>query len=70
MLLSRTGAGKKFDLIFIIINYYTKIIKFMLTCANAITPEFVKLFYYKIKLKYGAPISIILNRDNKIINKF
>ena len=42
----------------------------MPTRANAITPEFTKLFYRKIKLKYGAPIGIILNRDNKIISKF
>ena len=45
----------------VVVNYYTKIAKFIPTTTNIATPKFTALFYKNIELKYGSPRGIVSN---------
>ena len=70
MLPSRTGTGKEFNSILVIIDRYTKMARFLPTRSDITAPEFSELFHRKIELKYSAPTGIVSDRDSKITSKF
>ena len=39
-----------YDIILIVVDYYTKIVKFILITIDLIIPEFITLFYKNIEL--------------------
>ena len=67
---SRTGTGEEFNSILVIVDYYTKMARFLPTRLDTIAPEFAELFHREIELKYGAPTGIVSDRDSKITSKF
>jgi len=54
----------------VVVDYYTKMAKFILTTTNIATPEFVALFYENIKLKYSSLRGIVSDQDTRITSKF
>jgi hypothetical protein len=51
----------KYNTILVVVDYYTKMAKFILTTTNLATPEFTALFYKNIKLKYSSLRGIVSN---------
>ena len=49
----------KYNAILVVVDYYTKMAKFIPTTTNIATPEFVVLFYKNIKLKYSSLKGIV-----------
>ena len=48
-----------YDIILIVVDYYTKIAKFILITTDLATPEFIALFYKNIELKYSSLNGIV-----------
>ena len=67
---SRTGTGKEFNSILVIVDHYTKMARFLPTRSDTTAPKFAELFHCEIELKYNAPTSIVSDRDSKITSKF
>ena len=53
-----------------VVDYYTKMAKFLLTTTDLATPEFTALFHENIELKYGSLKGIVSDRDTRITSKF
>jgi hypothetical protein len=51
----------KYNTILVVVNYYTKIAKLILTTTNLAIPEFTALFYKNINLKYSSLRGIVSN---------
>ena len=50
-----------YDTILIVVDYYTKIAKFILITTDLVTPEFIALFHKNIELKYSSLNGIMSN---------
>ena len=51
----------EYNTILVVVDYYTKMAKFIPTTTNIATPEFTALFHENIKLKYSSPKGIVSN---------
>jgi hypothetical protein len=51
-----------YDAIFVIINKFSKIIRYLIYRKNIDTPAMARLLYKKVFLKINIPRSIILDR--------
>ena len=61
---------KVYNTILVIVDYYTKIAKFILITTDLVAPEFTTLFYENIELKYSSLLGIVSDRDTRITSKF
>jgi hypothetical protein len=61
---------KAYNAILVIVDYYTKMARFIPMTTDIATPEFIALFYENIELKYRAPKGIVSDRDTRITSKF
>ena len=59
-----------YDAILVVVDYYTKIAKFILITTDLAAPEFVALFHENIELKYSSLNRIMSDRDIRIMSKF
>jgi len=69
--LPRSHIGTaEYDAILVVVDRYTKIVKFIPTTTNIAAPEFAAQFHENIELKYGSPKGIVSDRDTRITSKF
>ena len=69
--LSSSYIGTRaYDTILVVVDYYTKIARFIPTTTDITAPKFAALFHRNIELKYKAPKGIVSNRDTRITSKF
>ena len=59
-----------YNTILIVVDYYTKIAKFIPIITNLTIPEFIALFYKNIELKYSSLNGIVSDWDTRITSKF
>ena len=62
--------GTIYNTIFIVINRFIKIIKYIFIIIKIDTVQLAEVFYSKIIYRYSIPNSIISNRDFSFINTF
>ena len=60
----------EYDAILVVVDRYTKIVKFIPITTNLTAPELAAVFYENIKLKYSSLKRIISDRNTKITSKF
>ena len=46
---------KEYNAILVIVDCYTKIVKFIPTITDIVVPKFTALFHKSIKLQYSSP---------------
>ncbi len=61
---------REYNAILVIVDRYTKIVKFIPTTTNISAPEFAALFHKNVELKFGSPRGIISDCDTRITSKF
>ncbi len=59
-----------YDLIFVIVNHYTKMMHYLSMKKTLTVVELAKLFFKKIALRYEISSDIVINRNNLFINAF
>jgi len=59
-----------YDLILMIVNYYTKMMHYLFTKKTLTVVKLVELFFKKIALKYKISSDIIINKDSLFISAF
>jgi len=59
-----------YDLIFMIVNYYTKMMHYLSIKKTLTVIELTKLFFEKIALRYEISNDIIIDKDNLFISAF
>ncbi len=59
-----------YDLIFMIVDHYTKMTRYLFMKKTLTVVELAKLFFKKIALRYEISSNIIIDKDNLFINAF
>ena len=59
-----------YDLIFVIVNYYMKMTRYLSTKKILTVVKLAKLFFEKIALKYEISNDIVIDRNNLFISAF
>ncbi len=59
-----------YDLIFMIVDHYTKMTRYLFMKKTLTVVELAKLFFEKIALRYEISSNIIIDQDNLFINAF
>ncbi len=59
-----------YDLIFVIVNYYMKMTRYLSTKKILTVVKLAKLFFEKIALKYEISNDIVIDRNSLFINAF
>jgi len=59
-----------YDLILVIVNYYTKMMRYLFIKKTLTVIKLTKLFFEKIVLKYEISNDIIINKDSLFISAF
>jgi hypothetical protein len=59
-----------YDSILVIVNYYTKMTRYLFTKKTLTVIELAELFFEKIALRYEISNDIIINRDSLFISAF
>jgi len=59
-----------YDLIFMIVNHYMKMMHYLSTKKILTVVELTELFFKKIVLRYEISSDIIINKDSLFINAF
>ncbi len=59
-----------YDLIFMIVDYYTKMMHYLFIKKTLTVVKLAKLFFKKIALRYEVLNDIVIDRDNLFINAF
>ncbi len=59
-----------YNLIFVIINRYTKMIKYILVITRIDVTELTKVFFKKIILRFNMLINIVSDRDSVFTSAF
>ena len=70
LLLSLKNDNRIYDVIFVIVNRYTKLILFRIIIKNFIITKLIRLVYKNIKYRFKTFINIINNYNKLLINKF
>ncbi len=59
-----------YDLIFVIVNYYIKMTRYLFIKKTLIVVKLAKLFFEQIALKYEVLNDIIIDKDSLFISAF
>ena len=61
---------EEYNAILIIVDRYTKMAIFLPVQDTIDAVEIAELLYKEVKLRYGCPSGIVLDRDSRITSKF
>ena len=68
-LITHLPTSEGFDLVFTIVDRFSKYVTFVPCKATCTTPDLAKVFYDHIVCKFGMPQKIVSNRDSKFFCK-
>ena len=69
-LITHLPTSKGFDLVFTIVDRFSKYITFIPYKANCTASDLVRMFYDHIVCKFGIPHKIVSDKDNGFVSKF
>ena len=69
-LITHLPTFEVFDLVFTIIDRFSKYVTFVPCKATCTTPDLVEMFYDHIVCKFGMPQNIVSDRDSRFLSKF
>ena len=69
-LITHLPTSKGFDLVFILVDRFSKYVAFIPCKATCTDHDLARLFYDYIVCKFGMPKKIVSNRDSRFLSKF
>ena len=69
-LITHLPTSEGFDLVFIILDRFSKYITFIPCKATCIALDLARIFYDHIVCKFGMPYKIVSDRDSMFLFKF
>ena len=69
-LITHLPTSEGFDLVFTIVNRFSKFVTFIPCEATCTAPDLARICYDHIVFKFGMPKKIVNNRNNRFLFKF
>ena len=69
-LITHLPTFEGFDLVFTIVDRFSKYVTFIPCKATWKAPELARMFYDHIVCKFGMPQKIVSDRDSRFLSKF
>ena len=69
-LITNLPTSERFDLVFTIVDGFSKYVTFIPCKALYTAPELAGIFYDYIVLKFGMPLKIFSDKDSRFMSKF
>ena len=69
-LISHLPTSEGVDLVFTIVDRFSKYVTFISCKATCTAPDLARLFYDNIVCKFGMPQKIVSDRDSPFLSKF
>ena len=69
-LITHSPTSEGFDLVFTIVDRFSKYVTFIPCKAIFTAPDLARMFYDHIVCKFGMPQKIVSDRDSRFLSKF